>query len=125
MVLVMATYAEPERAKLVWGELTDMLTTAMPFRVSVSAVGDDKQPLSDYRGQLTVSAVVSKVCLVEGFEGRRLGLWCVALWYRTHAPVWPRLRASSLSRSARADCVCTTHVLQGSQPPARALRSFV
>ena len=41
-------FAEPDRAKLIWGELnTDMLNTALPFKVSVSAVGEDKQPISD------------------------------------------------------------------------------
>jgi len=88
-------------ARLVWGELSNehMLTTALPFRVTVTAVGDDKEPLPDYCGQLTISALTSKVCLSEGFEGRRLGLWCAAthqprrscLAHSSHlfAPPWP------------------------------------
>jgi hypothetical protein len=62
-------FAEPDRAKLVWGELNvDMINTALPFKVSVSAVGEDKQPINNYEGHLTISAVQSKVCLAEGFE---------------------------------------------------------
>ena len=64
-------------ATLVWGDInTDLLTTALPFQVTLTAAGEDKQPLPDYCGQLTVSALTTKVCLSEGFEGRRLGLWC-------------------------------------------------
>lgn len=68
-------YGETSVAKLVWGEPSGMLTTALPFRVSVSAVGENKEPLSDYQGHLTISAVTSKVCLAENFEDGRLGLW--------------------------------------------------
>ena len=67
-----------EPAKLVWGELGEqMLTTALPFRVQVFAVGEDKEPLQDYCGHLTITALTTKLCLLEGFEGRRLGLWYV------------------------------------------------
>ena len=63
-------------AKLVWGPLTDTsLTTALPFRVSISAENEQKELISDYSGQLTITALTPKVCLSGGFEGRRLGLW--------------------------------------------------
>ena len=64
-------------AKLIWGEISSdhMLTTALPFPVTLTAVGEDKEPLPDYSGQLTISALTTKVCLSEGFEGQRLGLW--------------------------------------------------
>ena len=79
-------FAEPDRAKLVWGELNvDMINTALPFKVSVSAVGEDKQPINNYEGHLTISAVQSQVCLAEGFESGRLGLWCVSSVARTRA----------------------------------------
>ena len=53
---------------------TKLLCTALPFRVQLSAVDDADEPLADYCGHLTISAVTAKVCLSEGFEGRRLGL---------------------------------------------------
>ena len=74
----MGTQMVETTAKLVWGELADMLTTALPFRVVVTAENENKEPLSDYSGHLTISALTPKVCLSEGFEGRRLGLWCAA-----------------------------------------------
>ena len=71
-------YAEQTPARLVWDEPSDMLTTALPFRVHLSAMGEDKEIISDYEGHLTISAVTAKVCLAEGFEGGRLGLWCAS-----------------------------------------------
>jgi len=72
---LMACFEERQPATLVWGELSDMLTTSLPFRVAVSAVGDDKKLITDYQGHVTITAVMAKVCLAEGFEGGRLGLW--------------------------------------------------
>ena len=63
----------------------EVVLSTLPFKVSVSAVGEDKQPISDYEGHLTISAVQSKVCLAEGFESGRLGLWCVPSVARTRA----------------------------------------
>ena len=71
-----------EPARLVWGDISNphMLTTALPFRVTLTAVRRrDEEPLPDYCGQLTISALTVKVCLSEGFEGRRLGLWYVPI----------------------------------------------
>jgi hypothetical protein len=63
-------------AKLVWGKLSDTpLTTALPFRVSVTAENEQKEVMSEYSGQLTITAISPKICLFEGFENRRLGLW--------------------------------------------------
>jgi hypothetical protein len=76
-------------ARLVWGEISNqhLLTTALPFRVTLTAVGEDKEPLPDYCGQLTISALTAKVCLSEGFEGERLGLWCAAAASKAHSVV--------------------------------------
>jgi hypothetical protein len=68
-------YSDSVSARLVWGELSDMLTTALPFRVQLSAKNDDDETIREYAGQLAISAVTVKVCLAEGFEGGKLGLW--------------------------------------------------
>lgn len=76
----MGTMVE-RQARFVWGDLSEHnLTTALPFRVELTAIGEDKERLTDYAGQLTISALTSRVCLFEGFEREtnRLGLWCAA-----------------------------------------------
>jgi len=73
----MGTMVE-RQARFVWGDLSEHnLTTALPFRVELTAIGEDKERLTDYAGQLTISALTSRVCLFEGFEREtnRLGLW--------------------------------------------------
>ena len=64
--------------KFVWGELpsSNSLTTALPFLVKLSVVNESKDLMVDYQGSVQVSALTCKVCLAEGFESRRLGLWC-------------------------------------------------
>jgi len=85
---------EEAPARLIWGELEEhMLTAALPFRVTLTAVGEDKEPLPDYCGQLTISALTAKVCLAEGFEGRRLGLWCAPTPF-----FWPACVAHMVTR---------------------------
>ena len=64
-----------QRATLVWGELSDLLTTALPFRVTLTAENENKEKVSDYSGKVTITAVTSKLCLSEGFEKQALGLW--------------------------------------------------
>ena len=136
---------EPPPAKLIWGDISNqqtMLTTALPFRVSLTAVGEDKEPLPDYTGQLTISALTAKICLSEGFEGRRLGLWCAL--YRPSPPVSAhhlplhamvsdtRLRKAHQSRAparglagCRASCpgITSTASTRPSVRRARATRS--
>ena len=73
--MAQSAFADTASAKLVWGEVSDMLTTALPFRVRVSAVGGDKEPVPDYNGHLTITALTAKTALLEGFENSRLGLW--------------------------------------------------
>ena len=71
----MTFYSETPSARLEWGEMDEQITTALPFRVRVNVVGEDKEILEDYSNHLTISAVTAKVCLAENFEGGRLGLW--------------------------------------------------
>jgi hypothetical protein len=69
-----------DTARLVWGKVeTGSMTTGLPFRVQLTAENEIGEQLTDYCRQLTITALTSKVCLSEGFEGRRLGLWCAHL----------------------------------------------
>jgi hypothetical protein len=65
--------------RFVWGELpsNNNLTTALPFLVKLSVETENKELMTDYQGSVQISALTSKVCLAEGFESKRLGLWYV------------------------------------------------
>ena len=65
--------------RFVWEELpVSNMTTALPFQTRLQIVDDDKELMTDYSGSIQISAVTSKLCLAEGFENKRLGLWCAA-----------------------------------------------
>ena len=109
---------DSQPAKLVWGELgNQLLTTALPFRVQVHVVGEDKEPLEDYAGQLTITALTAKVCLSEGFEGRRLGLWYAPR--RMPRPPMHATTATLTHHSARL-----ARLPQGAQLSAGSLRAL-
>jgi len=52
--------------------------TALPFLVKLSVVDEAKEPMVDYQGSVQITALTRKVCLAEGFENRRMGLWTPA-----------------------------------------------
>lgn len=78
-------------ARLVWGPLPEpnTVTTALPFKVNLTAQNDDKELLHNYEGTMSVSAITPKVCLAEGFEGAKLGLWCAAHFVVLPPPLLP------------------------------------
>mmetsp|Transcript_4603 Transcript_4603/g.11213 ORF Transcript_4603/g.11213 Transcript_4603/m.11213 type:complete len:540 (+) Transcript_4603:63-1682(+) len=62
--------------KFVWEKIPgNTLTTALPFLVKLSAVNEDKELMVDYEGNVQISALACTVCLAEGFDNNRLGLW--------------------------------------------------
>ena len=110
--------------KFVWGELppSNSLTTALPFLVKLSVVNESKDLMVDYQGNVQVSALTCKVCLAEGFESRRLGLWCVwppsqlltpraAAFGDAPASLWPTL------------CPCPAPLPQAAGVPSGPLRA--
>ena len=117
-----------EHVRLVWEEPSEMLMTGLPFRVGLSAVGEDKELIQDYHGHLTITAVTSKLCLAEGFEGRRLGLWCDAPSAGSAAPrrvLCLLLRRAPFAAGCPTTCRATTStgLMTPSAPTTRASRS--